>query len=96
MELKRVRREDLLAVPASALIDTGNGKIAFIDRGEGMFEAVRVIVGPRARNYYPVLSGLNQGDRVVTAGAFLLDAEAHLNPTAAAAYFGSTGHETHR
>jgi Cu(I)/Ag(I) efflux system membrane fusion protein len=96
MELRHVRREDLLSVPVTALIDTGDGKIAFVDRGDGVYEAVRVIVGPRAEAYHPVLSGLDRGDRVVTAGAFLLDAEANLNPSAAAAYFGSTGHESHR
>jgi hypothetical protein len=96
LELKPVRREDLLAVPAAAVIDTGGRKSVFIDRGEGVFEAVLVTVGPRAGADYPVLSGLKQGDRVVTAGSFLLDAEANLDPGAAAAYFGASGHETHR
>jgi YHS domain-containing protein len=36
-----------------------------------------------------VLRGLAAGDRVVTAGAFLLDAETRLNPSLAASYFGA-------
>jgi hypothetical protein len=95
-EFRPVRREDLLAVPVSAVIDTGSRKSAFIDRGGGVFEAVAVTVRPRAGSYYPVLSGLRRGDKVVTAGAFLLDAEVHLNPAAAGAYFGATGHEMQR
>jgi len=50
-----------------------------------------------------VLKGLAAGDKVVTAGAFLLDAETRLNPAAGAAFFGASdsgakgggGHEGH-
>jgi hypothetical protein len=34
--------------------------------------------------------GLEAGEKVVAAGAFLLDAETRLNPNASAAYFGAT------
>ena len=42
-----------------------------------------------AGTYYPVLSGLEPGQRVATAGAVLLDAETRLNPSVAASYFGA-------
>jgi hypothetical protein len=40
-----------------------------------------VKLGPLAGEFYPVLSGLEEGERVVTVGAFLVDAENRLNPT---------------
>ena len=50
-----------------------------------------VQVGPKAGEYYPVVSGLAEGDRVATSGAFLVDAENRLSPAAGAQYFGATG-----
>ncbi len=95
-EMKLYRHENALAAPFSAVIDTGIRKTVFIDRGEGTFDAVEVILGPRAGEYYQVLGGLAPGDRVVTAGAFLLDAEAQLNPSAGVVYFGASGHEARK
>lgn len=45
----------------------------------------------RAGGFYPVISGLNAGDKIASAGSFLLDAERRLNPAAASAYFGASG-----
>jgi len=81
--------ERILAVPFSAVIDTGDRKIVFLQKEHGIFDAVQIEIGPRAGEYYPVTKGLAAGDRVVTRGAFLLDAETRLNPAAAAAYFGA-------
>jgi multidrug efflux pump subunit AcrA (membrane-fusion protein) len=67
--------------------------VVFVERTHGVYQAVEVVVGPRAGEYHPVLKGLAAGERVVTAGAFLLDAEARLNPAAGAAYFGASGGE---
>src|SRR5258707_4448442 len=41
--------------------------------------------------FYPVLSGLAAGERVVTSGSFLVDAETRLNPAAGSIYFGGSG-----
>ncbi len=75
----------VLSIPISAVIDTGDRQVVYVDRGEGVYEAVEVAIGPRADQFYPVLSGLALGDRVVDRGAFLLDAEAHLNPATGSA-----------
>lgn len=91
MGLKPRLTEEPLAVPFEAVIDTGERTVVFIDRGHGAYEAVEVVLGPRAGEYYPVLKGLVPGDRVVASGAFLLDAEARLNPAAGVAYFGASG-----
>ncbi len=95
-EMKHVQAEQMLAVPASAVIDTGSKKIVFVDRGHGTFDAVEVVLGPQAGDHHPVEKGLTAGERVVTAGAFLLDAEARLNPAAGAAYFGASSHGDHK
>jgi hypothetical protein len=83
------RRGLLLAVPDSAVIDTGRRKAVYVETSPGTFDAVEVAVGPRCGDFRPVLGRLEAGQRVVTAGAFLLDAETRLNPAAAAAYFGA-------
>lgn len=79
-----------LSVPESAVVDTGTRRIVYVEREAGVYEAVAVEVGPLADGSYAVLAGLASGDRVVTSGTFLVDAELRLHPGAAAAYFGAT------
>lgn len=86
----------LLAVPESAIIDTGSQRIVYREITPGVYEGVEVAVGPRMEGpkgatYYPVLRGLKQGDRVVASGSFLVDAETRLNPAAGSIYFGGSG-----
>jgi hypothetical protein len=87
---KLARVEKVLAVPTSAVIDTGTRKVVYVQSGPETFDMVEVKVGPRADDYFPVLSGLKAEDKVATAGAFLVDAENRLNPSAAAQYFGAS------
>ncbi len=79
----------LLAVPESAVIDRGREKLVFVESMPGMFDGIAVSLGRRCGGYYPVLTGLTAGQRVATAGAFLIDAETRLNPALAAGYFGA-------
>jgi hypothetical protein len=79
----------VLAVPESAVVDTGARKVVYVERMPGMYDGVAVELGPRSGDSYPVIRGLEAGQRVVTAGAFLLDAETRLNPSVAAGYFGT-------
>lgn len=79
----------VLAVPDSAVVDTGLRKVVFVEAMPGMFDAVEVSVGAPCAGYYPVIRGLDAGQRVAAAGAFLLDAETRLNPGLAATYFGA-------
>jgi hypothetical protein len=78
------------AVLHSAVVDHGGRKVAFVESSPGMFDAIEVTVGPRCGDFYPVLRGVEPGQRVAVAGAFLLDAEMWLNHGLAAAYFGAT------
>jgi hypothetical protein len=90
------RQGRVAAVPESAVIDTGEKKIVYIESMPGMFDGVEVSLGRRCGDFYPVLRGLELGQRVVSVGAFLLDAASRLNPSLAASYFGAgrQGQET--
>jgi hypothetical protein len=83
-------RGEVLSVPQTAIIDTGERQVVYVDRGDGMFEGVEVVAGPAAEGFASIASGLSPGERVATAGAFLLDAETRLQANAATAYFGAT------
>lgn len=89
--LKFVRAEKTPAVPASAVINTGTRRIVYKETEPGTFDMVEVKLAKRAGEFYPVLSGIQPGDHVATAGAFLVDAENRLNPAASATYFGASG-----
>ena len=84
----------VLAVPQDAVIDTGRQQVVFVEVAPGMFEGVRVQLGSRTGDAFPVLAGLTAGQRVATAGAFLLDAETRLSSQAATAYFGASSSST--
>jgi Cu(I)/Ag(I) efflux system membrane fusion protein len=78
-----------LAVLATSVIDNGAQKLIYVESMPGMFDGVEVTLGPRCGEYFPVLKGLEPGQIVASVGAFLIDAEARLNPSLAAAYFGA-------
>jgi Cu(I)/Ag(I) efflux system membrane fusion protein len=67
-----------IAVPASAVIDSGTRQIVLVAKGEGRFEPRPVKLGRRGDGYVEVLEGLEKGDEVVTAATFLIDAESNL------------------
>jgi hypothetical protein len=79
----------VLAVPETAVVDTGSRRVVYAESMPGTFDGVEVALGPRCGDYYPVLRGLEAGQRVATVGAFLVDAETRLNPSIAAGYFGA-------
>jgi Cu(I)/Ag(I) efflux system membrane fusion protein len=97
--LRRValQRGLVLAVPESAVIDTGAMTVVYRESSPNFYEGVIVKLGPRMAEpgnpaaFYPVLGGLEAGDRVATQGAFLIDAETRLNPAAGSVYYGGSG-----
>ena len=64
--------------PSGAVVPTGSKYIVFVDRGGGKLEPREVEIGVHAGDYYEVLSGLNEGDRVVSSANFLIDAESRI------------------
>jgi RND family efflux transporter MFP subunit len=81
----------VLAVPDSAVIDSGTRRIVLVQVGEGRFEPREVELGARAENYVEVLKGVRDGEPVVVAANFLIDAESNLK----AAVGGLGGHAGH-
>ncbi|MGE0453307.1 MAG: efflux RND transporter periplasmic adaptor subunit [Vicinamibacteria bacterium] len=67
-----------LLVSDSAVLDSGDRKLVFLDRGEGRYEPRVVVLGARIGSSFQVIEGLVEGDRVVTAANFLLDSESSL------------------
>jgi Cu(I)/Ag(I) efflux system membrane fusion protein len=68
-----------LVVPEGAVINAGDRRLVFLDRGEGRFEPREVELGIKVNGTgLQVVSGLAEGDRVVTAANFLLDSESSL------------------
>ena len=67
-----------LAVPDSAVIDSGTRRIVLVDKGEGRFEPREVKIGTKAGAWYPIVEGVNEGERVVVSATFLIDSESNL------------------
>jgi membrane fusion protein, copper/silver efflux system len=67
-----------LAVPETAVIDTGVRKIVYLVKQDDTFQQRDVTLGQKALGYFAVLDGLREGDAVVTSGNFLVDSESKL------------------
>ena len=78
----------VLTVPDSAVIDTGTRRIVLVQVGEGRFEPREVEIGGRGENLVEIVKGVREGEQVVVAANFLIDAESNLK----AAVGGLGGH----
>ncbi len=81
--------DGVLAVPASALIDSGNRQVVLVAKGEGRFEPREVKPGLRGDQMIEIRDGLKDGEDVVVNGNFLIDAEANLQSALSAFTAGS-------
>lgn len=79
VEIKAGAPKPVVAVPNSAVIDTGDRQVVFIDKGDGQFEPKDVKLGVRGEDQTEITKGIAAGDKVVVAANFLLDAESNLN-----------------
>ena len=70
--------ENVLAVPDSAVIGSGDRQIVIVDRGEGKFEPRNVQLGRRGAGYVEIRDGVSEGDAIVITANFLIDAESNL------------------
>lgn len=69
---------DVLAVPSQAVLRTGERLVAVVDLGAGRFAPRDVELGVEGEGWAQVLSGLAEGERVVTSAQFLIDSESKL------------------
>jgi len=68
----------VVAVPDSAVIDSGTRQLVLISKGEGRFEPRVIKTGRHGDGYVEVLEGVKEGEEVVTSATFLIDAESNL------------------
>jgi Cu(I)/Ag(I) efflux system membrane fusion protein len=87
VELPVSAKGQVLTVPVSAVIDSGTRQIVLVQLAAGRFEPRSVSLGERSNDFVAVLNGLKEGELVVTAANFLIDAESNLK--AALGSFGS-------
>lgn len=71
-------KKNILTLPREALIVTGERESVVLDLGNGKYRPVDVVSGMQSRGEVEILSGLKQGDKIVTSGQFLIDSEANL------------------
>lgn len=70
--------QPVLAVPESAVLDTGSRQAVFVEKGQGRLEPREVKLGHRGDGYVEIRQGLKEGDPVVVSANFLIDAESNL------------------
>ncbi len=69
----------VLTVPRSAVIETGPEAVVYIDQGGGAYEHSVLKTGRRGDTHIEVLSGVKDGDAIVTNGNLLIDGQAEMN-----------------
>jgi Cu(I)/Ag(I) efflux system membrane fusion protein len=70
--------QKVLTVPTSAVIDSGTRQVVLLQKAAGRFEPREVKLGQRSDDYVEVREGIAEGDAVVVAANFLIDAESNL------------------
>jgi RND family efflux transporter MFP subunit len=87
----------VLAVPRSAVLDTGERKLVYIEKENGVYVPKEIEVGPAAvasvegqkKRFYAVIAGLSEEMRVVTQANFLIDSQSEITGQAEAIYSGA-------
>lgn len=73
-------------VPSTAVVDTGERRVVFVEVGDGRYEPRPVTIGQTSRDRIQLLDGVREGEAVVVSGTFLLDSESQI---------GAMGHAGH-
>ena len=77
-----------LTIPSEAVIRAGDQDYVFVARAGGLFEPRAVRLGAEGGDLVQVLSGIAEGDTVVSSASFLIDSESRLK----SAITGMSGH----
>lgn len=72
MGIPTATAHDALVVPAAAVQQVDDESVVFVQTGDDTFEKRVVKAGVGTAGWVPVLVGLKAGERVVTAGGFML------------------------
>lgn len=96
MFLEEIGAHEVLAIPKSAVVHTGDVAVVYVAKGEGSYEPRQVALGPVAllrgegeALFYPVTDGLMAGERLLTDAGFLVHSQARLTGRASSAYGGA-------
>ena len=73
-------KDQVLAIPSTAVLWTGERSVVYVkpNPDQPVFEMREITLGNQIGDNYEVLEGLNNGDEIVTNGAFTVDAAAQL------------------
>jgi Cu(I)/Ag(I) efflux system membrane fusion protein len=101
VEMERPEPGTVLAVPRSAVLDTGQRKLVYVEKETGTYLPVEIrtgsealsLVDERPQPFFALLDGLAPGMRVVTRAAFLIDSQSQITGQAEAVYSGSLDRE---
>jgi membrane fusion protein, copper/silver efflux system len=77
-EINVGKPDAVLAIPDTAVLDTGTNQTVLVDKGSGRFEPREIKVGRRGGGVVEVREGLADGEPVVVSANFLIDAESNL------------------
>ncbi len=84
-----------LTIPADAVLDAGETKIAFVALADGYFEPREVRLGVKGQDVYEVLGGVAEGENVVTSANFLIDSESSLKAALSRMIKDASGERKH-
>ncbi|MGE5692726.1 MAG: efflux RND transporter periplasmic adaptor subunit, partial [Candidatus Zixiibacteriota bacterium] len=76
VDIKVQTGKRVLAIPVSSVLQTGNRQIVWVKASSTTFEPRAVALGVRGGDWWEVLSGVHEGEEVVSSGGYLLDSEA--------------------
>lgn len=71
-------KQDVLVIPREALIRTPDGGRVVLALGDGRFSSRQVVPGLESGDFVEIISGLDEGEQVVTSAQFLIDSETSL------------------
>jgi Cu(I)/Ag(I) efflux system membrane fusion protein len=62
-----------LSIPYTSVLLTGKRAVVFVEKEPNLFQVREIVIGQRAGDFYPVIDGLKEGERVVKKGNFVID-----------------------
>lgn len=77
------KQQDVIVIPAEAVVRSGDRTQAFVVREPGKFEPRDIQTGIESRGFVAVLTGISAGEEVVTSAQFLVDSESKLREATA-------------
>ena len=77
-----VNSPDVLAIPRNAVLQPGQQPVVYVDDANGNYQQRKVKLGRVGDEFVEVLDGLAEGDKIVTSGGLLIDAEAQISQSA--------------